>query len=69
VGTTTVVTPVPPVQIPVRELAPYALFAGAILFVLLYLVGVEQGAVSLISGRGIHEYIHDARHLLGVPCH
>jgi hypothetical protein len=52
-----------------RELAPYAIFAGVLLLVLVYFVGVEQGALSLIGGHGVHEFVHDARHLLGFPCH
>ena len=36
----------------------------------LYLVGVDQGAVSLFgSDSHVHEFVHDARHLLGFPCH
>jgi Probable cobalt transporter subunit (CbtB) len=36
----------------------------------LYLVGVDQGAVSLFgSDSHVHEFMHDARHLLGFPCH
>ncbi|MGZ4576346.1 MAG: CbtB domain-containing protein [Mycobacterium sp.] len=36
----------------------------------LYLVGVDQGAVSLVGGDShVHEFVHDARHLLGFPCH
>ncbi|MBW0015768.1 CbtB-domain containing protein [Mycobacterium sp.] len=36
----------------------------------LYFVGVDQGAVSLFgSDMHIHEFVHDARHLLGFPCH
>jgi hypothetical protein len=36
----------------------------------LYFVGVDQGAVS-VFGRDmhIHEFVHDARHFLGFPCH
>ena len=52
-----------------RELAPYAIFAGILLLVLVYFVGVEQGALSVIGGTGVHELVHDARHLLGYPCH
>jgi hypothetical protein len=60
--------PAVPVVSP-RELAPYAIF-GAVLFVLLvYFVGVEQGALSIFSGMQVHEFVHDARHLLGFPCH
>ena len=36
----------------------------------LYFVGVDQGAVSLFgSDMHVHEFVHDARHLLGFPCH
>ncbi|OBH95499.1 CbtB-domain containing protein [Mycobacterium sp. E2733] len=36
----------------------------------LYFVGVDQGAVSLFgSDSHVHEFLHDARHLLGFPCH
>ena len=35
-----------------------------------YFVGYDQGAVSVCgSDTHIHEFIHDARHLLGFPCH
>ena len=37
--------------------------------VLLYLVGAEEGATSLVSGSFVHEFVHDGRHLLGFPCH
>ena len=23
----------------------------------------------VVSGEGVHEWVHDARHLLGFPCH
>ena len=35
-----------------------------------YFVGVDQGAVSVFgSDTHVHEFVHDARHLLGFPCH
>ncbi len=52
-----------------RELAPYAIFAGVVLLILVYFVGVEEGALSIFSGMKVHEFVHDARHLLGFPCH
>jgi len=52
-----------------RELLPYALFVGVLLMLLIYFVGAEEGATSLIGGRAVHEWAHDARHLLGFPCH
>ncbi|HEY2812404.1 MAG TPA: CbtB domain-containing protein [Acidimicrobiales bacterium] len=58
-----------PISIPVRELMPWAIFAGVLLVFFVYLVGVEQGATSLVGGTYVHEFMHDARHLLGFPCH
>jgi hypothetical protein len=58
-----------PIRIPVRELVPWAIFAGVFLLFLLYIVGAEQGAFSLVGGTYIHEFVHDSRHLLGFPCH
>jgi hypothetical protein len=55
--------------IPLREILPWLVFGGLLLLLALYFVGAEQGATSLISGRMIHEFVHDARHLLGFPCH
>lgn len=52
-----------------RELLPWVAFAGVILMVLIYFVGAEEGALSLVAGTGVHEFVHDARHLLGFPCH
>lgn len=58
-----------PLQIPLREVLPWALFAGALFLTLLFLVGVDQGATSVFSGQLLHEFLHDGRHLLGTPCH
>ena len=55
--------------IPIRELLPWALFTGVLALILLYFIGAEQGATSLISGNYVHEFVHDVRHLLGFPCH
>jgi hypothetical protein len=55
--------------IPLGQVIPWAIFAGLILLLALYFVGAEEGATSLISGMGVHEFVHDGRHLLGFPCH
>jgi hypothetical protein len=55
--------------IPIREIIPWALFASLVFLMLLYFVGAEQGATSLIGGHYVHEFVHDGRHLLGFPCH
>ncbi|NUS45562.1 MAG: CbtB-domain containing protein [Mycobacteriaceae bacterium] len=56
-------------RIPVRALLPWAVFVGVFGMVLLYFVGVEQGALTVFSGNTVHEWVHDGRHLLGFPCH
>jgi hypothetical protein len=54
--------------IPVRALAPWLAFA-AFLLLALYFVAADQGATALVPGSMVHEFVHDARHLLGFPCH
>jgi Probable cobalt transporter subunit (CbtB) len=58
-----------PLRIPVKEILPYAIFAGVLLLLGLYFVGAEEGALSVFSGNFVHELVHDGRHLLGFPCH
>jgi hypothetical protein len=55
--------------IPIREIAPWALFGALLAVVGIYFVGAEQGAFALLSGSSVHEWVHDGRHLLGFPCH
>ena len=61
----------PHVQQP-RALIPVALLGLAVLYVL----ALDQGLIlSLIQGQTafdmnvIHEFVHDARHAAGFPCH
>jgi hypothetical protein len=58
-----------PAPIPVSELLPYAILGGLLFLLLIYFIGAEQGAMSLIGGHYIHEFVHDGRHLMGFPCH
>ena len=42
----------------------------AVVLMLYYLIGVDQGAYSIFGNNMfIHEFVHDARHFLGFPCH
>jgi hypothetical protein len=64
--------PVTPARIDVSGLAAAAWLTGTIFLALmvLYVVGLDQGATSIFgSDTHIHEFAHDARHLLGYPCH
>ena len=66
----TVSVPAPiPIRIPLREILPWAIFIGVLSLLLLYFVAAEQGATAIISGQYVHEFVHDGRHLLGVPSH
>lgn len=58
-----------PVPIPIRALLPWAIFGALLLLLAIYFVVAEQGATSVIGGQFLHEFMHDARHLIGVPCH
>ncbi len=65
--TTPAVASAPPaiaVRVPVWAWA-LALFAFAVLYVLLQ----ENGAVLAHYANNVHEFAHDGRHALGVPCH
>jgi hypothetical protein len=46
---------------------------GTVLVVALlyYLIGVDEGAYSIFGSKSmfVHEFVHDARHFLGFPCH
>ncbi|MFD7030048.1 CbtB-domain containing protein [Streptomyces sp. NPDC059917] len=55
--------------LPVRAVLPWAVFVGLLMVVALYFVGAEQGATAVFAGEGVHEWVHDGRHLLGFPCH
>jgi len=55
--------------IPLRELAPWALFFGLVAVLVIFFISASQGAISIPAGNAVHEWVHDGRHLLGYPCH
>ena len=55
--------------IPIRQILPWAVFAGLLLLLVMYFVSTEQGAFAMFDGMTVHELVHDGRHLLGFPCH
>jgi len=61
--------PALPQPVSLRELLPWTIFAGVLLVVFLYFVSAEQGAMSIVGGHWLHEFVHDARHALAFPCH
>ena len=50
-----------------------AVLLGLTVFVALlgyYFVGIDEGMVSVFGKTMVvHEWVHDARHFLGFPCH
>ena len=58
-----------PTAMPVRDLLPWAILRCWVLLLAIYLIAAEEGATSLIPGLYVHEFVHDARHPLGFPCH
>jgi hypothetical protein len=64
--------PVIPARIDVSGLTAAAWLTATsfLALIALYVVGLDQGATSIFgSDNHIHEFVHDARHLLGYPCH
>ena len=57
--------------IPVVSADRFWIGSTALLAVLVYyFIGMDQGATSVFGhNMMIHEFVHDARHLLGFPCH
>jgi hypothetical protein len=55
--------------IPLTKIAPWAVIFGLLALLAVFFISTEQGAVSMLAGTGVHEWVHDARHLLGYPCH
>ena len=59
-----------PVVLPASKAALW--LAGTVIFALAlyYFIGIDQGATSVFGNdMHIHEFVHDARHFLGFPCH
>lgn len=59
-----------PVAIPVSTTLPW-LFGSLVLGLLIYyFIGIDEGATSVFGNTMVvHEFVHDARHFLGFPCH
>jgi cobalt transporter subunit CbtB len=68
--TTIPATSATPVVLPVSKAVIW--LAGAALFALAlyYFIGIDEGATSVFgNSMVVHEFVHDARHFLGFPCH
>jgi hypothetical protein len=54
-------------SLPARRLAPWVLVVAGLVLTL-YLTAFAHG--QLVNGmQFLHDFMHDGRHVLGVPCH
>ena len=59
-----------PVVLPATKTVLWLVGTAIIALALYYFIGVDQGATSVFGNdMHIHEFVHDARHFLGFPCH
>jgi len=59
-----------PIVIPISHAARWIVGTVLVALLVYYFIGVDQGAVSIFgSDMHVHEFVHDARHFLGFPCH
>jgi hypothetical protein len=58
------------VVLPATKAALWLVGTALLALAVYYFIGVDQGAVSVFgSDTHVHEFVHDARHFLGFPCH
>jgi len=58
------------IAIPLSGGAQWMIGAALVSVLLYYFIGIDQGGTSVFgSDTHIHEFVHDARHYLGFPCH
>jgi cobalt transporter subunit CbtB len=58
------------VVIPLSKAMVWLVTATLLALGVYYFVGIEQGATAIFgSNSNVHEFVHDARHFLGFPCH
>ena len=70
ISTPSTAAPATPVVVPVSAAVLWVAGALFLALAMYFLIGVDQGAVSVFGqNSNIHEFVHDARHLLGFPCH
>jgi Probable cobalt transporter subunit (CbtB) len=59
-----------PVVVSLPSAAMWLIGTAVLAVLAYYFIGVDQGMVSIFgSDTHIHEFVHDARHFLGFPCH
>lgn len=59
-----------PIVLPATKAVFWLAGTAIIGLALYYFIGIDQGATSVFgSDMHIHEFMHDAHHFLGFPCH
>ena len=59
-----------PAAVGVAANLPYLIGALVVGLLLFYFIGIDEGATSVFGNTMVvHEFVHDARHFLGFPCH
>jgi hypothetical protein len=70
ISTPPTTAPATPVAVSVSTAVLWVAGALFLALAMYFLIGIDQGAVSVFGqNSNIHEFVHDARHLLGFPCH
>jgi len=60
----------PAIELSAAKAALWLSLTALLALMVLYFVGLDQGATSVFGQNTyVHEFVHDARHLLGFPCH
>lgn len=60
----------PALELSAARAALWLSLTAVLALMVLYFVGLDQGTTSVFGQNTyIHEFVHDARHLLGFPCH
>jgi hypothetical protein len=59
-----------PVAIGVPRAMAWLFVTAVLAMVVYYFVGVDEGLTSVFGKTmAVHDFVHDARHFLGFPCH
>jgi hypothetical protein len=59
-----------PIVLPVSKAVLWLSVTAFLALAIYYFIGVDEGATSVFgNSMVVHEFVHDARHFLGFPCH
>lgn len=59
-----------PVILSAAQAAAWLAGTAVLALLVYYFIGIDQGAYSVFGEDAhVHEFVHDARHFLGFPCH